>query len=549
MPATEKVKPVKDFGQVTKPRAYSYVRFSTPDQMKGDSLDRQTRQATEYASAHGLDLDTSLTFRDLGISGYHGANAERGSLADFRFGVQKGDIAPGSWLLIENFDRLSRMDPWSVLPIFQEIINAGIIIVTLQDRKVWNREEMRSNPLRIMESIIVMMRAHEESAVKSARLLSVYERKRQRATNGELFTRRLPAWLEWDDDRKQLKVREGRGEIVRAIFAKAIEGWGLSKIARWLNDQHTPTWGDAQEWDKSYVKKILTNPVVIGTFTPHQQRPDNNGKRRRTPVGSIIENYFPAVVEQEMFDTVALRFATTAVRGRHANREVRSLFAGVLRCSRCGSTVSRAVKGEHVYLACAKAYSIGTHPFRTIRYPLVEKLFRQRATGIIKDAPRTSDEDLEEQIRQRRVSADALEVLGDELVQELLDHKSEAVRRKLHEAEVELEKARDELRTLIARRDALDPKRVERRLQALSAALKRRPFDVAAANAAMRQAIRKIVLDAEHGELAIYWQHAADDAEPQIVNIPMFTRVPGGWRVPTNPKGTKSIKTTITSPR
>jgi DNA invertase Pin-like site-specific DNA recombinase len=38
-------------------------------------------------------------------------------------------------LLIESFDRLSRMDPWDALPIFQEIVNAGITIVTLQDKK------------------------------------------------------------------------------------------------------------------------------------------------------------------------------------------------------------------------------------------------------------------------------------------------------------------------------------------------------------------------------------------------------------------------------
>ncbi len=49
-------------------KAYSYLRFSTPEQSLGDSFRRQTALAQEYALRHGLDLDTELTYRDLGIS-------------------------------------------------------------------------------------------------------------------------------------------------------------------------------------------------------------------------------------------------------------------------------------------------------------------------------------------------------------------------------------------------------------------------------------------------------------------------------------------------
>jgi len=42
-------------------KAYSYLRFSTPEQMKGDSFRRQTSMATAYAATHGLDLDLQLT--------------------------------------------------------------------------------------------------------------------------------------------------------------------------------------------------------------------------------------------------------------------------------------------------------------------------------------------------------------------------------------------------------------------------------------------------------------------------------------------------------
>src|SRR5205085_9698785 len=91
-----------------RPKAYSYARFSHPEQAKGDSLGRQGERARAYAETHGLELDTELTFEDLGVSAYRGANVETGRLGEFLIAVQQGIIKKGSYLLIENLDRLSR---------------------------------------------------------------------------------------------------------------------------------------------------------------------------------------------------------------------------------------------------------------------------------------------------------------------------------------------------------------------------------------------------------------------------------------------------------
>ena len=50
-----------------RPKAYSYLRFSTPEQMGGDSFRRQWDAAKRYAERRGLDLDLKLTFHDLGV--------------------------------------------------------------------------------------------------------------------------------------------------------------------------------------------------------------------------------------------------------------------------------------------------------------------------------------------------------------------------------------------------------------------------------------------------------------------------------------------------
>ena len=69
-------------------KAFSYIRFSTPDQLKGDSLRRQLTASEVYAEAHGLELDTSL--RDLGVSGFKGAHRTKGALGRFLKRVETG---------------------------------------------------------------------------------------------------------------------------------------------------------------------------------------------------------------------------------------------------------------------------------------------------------------------------------------------------------------------------------------------------------------------------------------------------------------------------
>lgn len=88
-------------------KAFSYLRFSSAAQAAGDSLRRQLALAEEWAAKHPeIELDT--TTRDLGVSAYKGEHRVKGALAAFLKRVEQGQIPPGSFLLIEAFDRLSR---------------------------------------------------------------------------------------------------------------------------------------------------------------------------------------------------------------------------------------------------------------------------------------------------------------------------------------------------------------------------------------------------------------------------------------------------------
>src|ERR1700680_1325770 len=101
-------------------KAYSYLRFSTSEQMRGDSYRRQTQLALEYAERRGLELDTTLSLNDLGVSAFRGKNARTGALAAFLQAVDAGLVPDGSLLLVESLDRVTRQDPWDALPVFQQ---------------------------------------------------------------------------------------------------------------------------------------------------------------------------------------------------------------------------------------------------------------------------------------------------------------------------------------------------------------------------------------------------------------------------------------------
>jgi DNA invertase Pin-like site-specific DNA recombinase len=177
-------------------KAYSYIRFSTPEQLKGDSLRRQREKSQAYAAEHGLELDTTLNMRDLGVSAFRGANIEKGNLGVFIKAIEQGLIEPGSYLLVESLDRLSRAEVIDSLSVFLQILSYEIIIVTLVDKREYSRESVRANYSELIVSIAVMARSHDESLTKSVRRKDTWDqRKKLFADTGKKLTLKTPFWL------------------------------------------------------------------------------------------------------------------------------------------------------------------------------------------------------------------------------------------------------------------------------------------------------------------------------------------------------------------
>lgn len=502
--------------------------------MKGNSQQRQLEAARTYAREHGLELDETLTFQDLGVSAFKGANAAMGALNTFRRAVEDGIIEAGSYLLVEDFDRLSRQDPWSALPVFQLIIDAGITIVTLKDGQTWSRKALREDQFLLMKSVLAMWNGHQESVKKSERVAAAYAAKRARLIAGDAmakpYKRIGPAWTRYDDDAKAFVLVIERAAVVQQIFERADMGLGIDTIARELNTASVPTWGDgkrkARFWRGSYIRRILTNRAVIGEFTPHTTGSDEEtGKRRDTPL-EPIHNLYPVAVDRELFERVSSRISTTAPRGRNAGGTPTSVVAGVAKCARCGSSMLRVSKGKppkakYAYLVCSKAHAKAAGcEYLPVRYESVEEALRANAAVIVRDAPRGDDTgELEERIDEQAVHVSVLEDRQQTFVEELVRSKDETLREEMRANGKKLAQAVAELRRMRALRDATASAYVVKRLEALGDALERNPFDVAAANRTLRQAAQAVVVDPT-GNLTIHWHHSDTPTE----DIPFWTR-------------------------
>lgn len=313
--------------------AFSYLRFSTSEQRDGNSLHRQRALADNYAEAHGLRIDRTLTYHDLGVSGFHGVNAQSGRLADFLNAISLKLVPAGSVLLVEHLDRLSRDYALNAQSLLTQIILAGISVVTLADGRVYSEAELHRDPMGLIYALLSFIRANEESQTKSNRSRAAWVSKRHNAKR-EPMTGRVPGWLRLDKAGLRFELIADRVKVIRRIYALALLGLGPKAIADRLNDEHAIVWQAPEQWARDHVHRLLTQPMVTGVMRPHLYSYDE-GRTRRIPL-KPIKHYYPAIIAARTFDRVQGILDRRYSRGSLVRWNV---FCNLAECPECGSAL------------------------------------------------------------------------------------------------------------------------------------------------------------------------------------------------------------------
>ena len=343
-----------------KARVYSYLRFSDPKQSAGSSAARQLDYATRWAAERGMQLDASLSMLDEGLSAYHQRHVTRGALGVFLAAIDDGAIPSGSVLIVEGLDRLSRAEPIQAQAQLAQIINAGITVVTASDGREYNRQGLKAQPMDLVYSLLVMIRAHEESDTKSKRVRAAIHRQCQHwiagTYRGRVRNGRDPHWIREAED-GSLALAPERAEAVKLAIHMFREGHGAVRIVRRLAElgmQYTHN-GNAA----AHLYKLIRNRALIG-----EKVIEVDGVEYR------LQGYYPPLLAEAAFEE--LQHAATARRGQRGMGTIVPIITGIgiARCGYCGGSLGSqnlmtrgkrtdgAPQSGHRRLICA-AYSNG----------------------------------------------------------------------------------------------------------------------------------------------------------------------------------------------
>lgn len=305
--------------------AISYVRWSHPSQSQGDSKRRQTEEFQKFCSDHNL-TPSPVTFLDAGVSGRFGKNRDKGALGAFIKAVEAGKIKQGSVLVVEQLDRLSRLDLDQSLALFGQILRSGVNIGHVRKNRILTVADLKG--FGVTEFAIELILAAEESQKKSERVGKSWGQKLANAES-QIVTSRCPSWLklvgsEW-------KIIEPKAAIVRQIFDLAIQGMGCEAICRRFNAEKVPCISRAATWQKGYVIKILTGRAVLGEYVA------TSGKDRK-PVATY-PNYYPAIIDSDTYYKAQAAIASR--KHKHHGPRPKSVnpLQGLIKDKASGSTM------------------------------------------------------------------------------------------------------------------------------------------------------------------------------------------------------------------
>ncbi len=176
-------------------------------------------------------------------------------------------------------------------------------------------------------------------------------------------------------DRYKLVIEPREAEVVRKIFAMALEGLSTDGIAKKLNEEGTPTPREFEQmkrtinreipagkafWYGRSVHAILTNEAYIGTMTYNKYRQCAVGGKKKVllPASewSRIYNNHASIIEDSDFEKVQERYSNNQKRQsrgkRNKNREEIPLL-GKLYCGGCRRALTRAkIQKEDIEFIC-----------------------------------------------------------------------------------------------------------------------------------------------------------------------------------------------------
>ena len=349
-------------------RAAIYCRLSKDDDLSGPSasIQNQRELLCRYCEEQGWRV--AGIFQD---DGFTGLNMDRPDFQKMLGAIERGmfDV-----ILTKDLSRLGRNYLQTGQLIEEFFPKNRVRYIALNDAVDTNIE----NDITPFRNILNEMYSRDVSKKVHSSYLT-------KAKSGKFTGCLAPFGYKKDPlDKNRLIVDEDTAWIVRKIYDYARNGSGPNRIRRRLEDEEIPcpAWWNRQKglrdhitkferenpergrfvWDFTTIKEILSNPVYIGAIASqkvnYRFKIGWMGDKRRED-WIIVEGMHEAIIDRDTYDIVQEKVKSRKRADAWGNF---SLFAGLVKCGQCGSTMNirRAnQKGNDRIYTCSRYNKYG----------------------------------------------------------------------------------------------------------------------------------------------------------------------------------------------
>ncbi|MCE1365990.1 recombinase family protein [Enterobacter hormaechei] len=288
---------------------WSYARVSTLSQIDGFGIQRQVQTINQFIQylvldhrlPYTLDVDNITQMVAEGRSAFKGKNWNpKTKLGQYRKMVMDG-VVPDSVLIVENIDRLTRLDPFQAVEIISGMINRGTTILEIETGMTYSRY--------IPESITVLTmqinRANGESKRKSIMMQKSHQNR-----YGNVSKVR-PRWFDVVelDGMKQYRTND-TAKAIQRMYSDYANGIGAAQIVR--------TYG------KTDNGKAWTLVTVLRALSDKRVADDPR---------------YPPIIDKPLYEKVQAMKLATGKKGNTHQRNMLNIFSGMSRCPVCKQSI------------------------------------------------------------------------------------------------------------------------------------------------------------------------------------------------------------------
>jgi site-specific DNA recombinase len=319
-----------------------YCRLSQDDDREGESnsIINQRSILSKYAKDNGFG-NTKFFVDD----GYSGTAFDRPGFLEMMEGVKNGIVKT---IIVKDHSRLGRNRLVVGTLLEEDFERYGVRYIAILDNI---DSEKGISDLVPMQDLF-----NEWHAKKTSE--KVKNVKAAVGNSGVPLTTSIPyGYMKDPDGSKYWVVDEEAAVIVRKIFRLCTEGKGVSQIAKQLKKEKIPTpteyWQSMgkptirkpsvipNQWSARTVSDILQRIEYLGhtvNFRTHVKSFKNHSMVKNDPSDwKIFENTHKPIVEQVVWEKVQLLRKN---KRRNTKTGKKSIFAGLLVCSDCGSKLT-----------------------------------------------------------------------------------------------------------------------------------------------------------------------------------------------------------------